>query len=136
MKSTFYILALNFFIISSCKKTDDIKPEIIVESPINKQTFRAGEEIIFKAIFKDNDELAQYKIDIHNNFDGHSHVVLASEAWEEVIIEELSGVEQKVERKLIIPADATIGDYDFIVKCIDVSGNEATLKSLGIIIEN
>lgn len=135
MKLNSVVIIFILLSIASCKKTDDIKPEMVVESPTNEQKIVSGAEITFKAVFKDNNELAQYKIDIHDNFDGHSHKV-ANEPWAEVIIGELKGKEEEIERKIAIPIDAAAGEYDFIVKCIDVAGNEATLKTLGVIIEN
>lgn len=42
-------------------------------SPLNCQVYRTGEEIPFRYTFTDNDALGSYNIEIHNNFDHHSH---------------------------------------------------------------
>ncbi|HET6243387.1 MAG: DUF4625 domain-containing protein [Bacteroidetes bacterium] len=126
MKNNLKLVLIALLAITSCKKKDDIKPLIELESPVTEQTFKPGEEIVFKAVFKDNIELAQFKIDIHDDFDGHSHKV-AIQPWAEIIVGELKGKEDMVEKKIVIPFDAAHGNYDFIVQCIDVSGNEASI---------
>jgi len=76
-----FILFLAFSI--SCETTDDIdkqKPEIDLSIddafPLNCDTLYFGESFTFKALFSDNLELGSVKafsIDIHHNFDHHSH---------------------------------------------------------------
>jgi hypothetical protein len=63
----------------SCEKgeTDKQKPEIDLSNagafPMNCDTLYFGETFIFKVMFTDNAELGSYSIDIHHNFDHHSH---------------------------------------------------------------
>jgi hypothetical protein len=73
----FIILSL-FFV--SCEKDEEIdteKPVIDLTIPdafpVNCDTLYFGESMVLKVVFSDNVELGSYSIDIHNNFDHHSH---------------------------------------------------------------
>ncbi len=75
-----FIVTLLVVVLYSCKKDDDIdteKPDIDLTIPgafpANCDTMYFGESFNFNALFKDNYELGSFSIDIHNNFDGHSH---------------------------------------------------------------
>jgi hypothetical protein len=134
LKHTSFILIMSLFVAAAgCRKPDDTRPDMNVITPSKNQTYVAGNEIEFHAVFTDNKELAEYKIDIHDNFDGHQHNV-QSQAWQEVIIGELSGKEETVKRNIVIPSSATPGPYHFDVKCIDKAGNESRYLSIEIII--
>jgi hypothetical protein len=51
--------------------------------PVNCDTLYFGEEFTIKLLLKDNVELGSYSIEIHNNFDHHSHSteVTECELW-------------------------------------------------------
>ncbi len=73
------IIALSFFL-GSCEKKEKIdkeKPVIDLSIqgafPNNCDTLYFGESFILKVKFIDNVQLGSYSIDIHNNFDHHSH---------------------------------------------------------------
>ncbi|MDD4636294.1 MAG: DUF4625 domain-containing protein [Bacteroidales bacterium] len=73
--SIFLLIALN-----SCEKNEDIdsqKPAIDLyiqdAFPDNCDTLYFGETFYMKTLFTDNVQLGSYSIDIHNNFDHHSH---------------------------------------------------------------
>ncbi|MFW5760341.1 MAG: DUF4625 domain-containing protein [Cyclobacteriaceae bacterium] len=77
-------LLLIFF--NSCEKEDEIdkvKPVIDLSIqnafPVNCDTLYFGESFELKVLFTDNAELGSYSIDIHNNFDHHSHTTEVSE---------------------------------------------------------
>jgi len=68
------------FAFNSCEKDEDIdsqKPEIDLNIqdafPVSCDTLYFGETFILKVKFTDNVQLGSYSIDIHNNFDHHSH---------------------------------------------------------------
>ncbi|MBP7210540.1 MAG: DUF4625 domain-containing protein [Paludibacteraceae bacterium] len=67
------------FACNSCEKDDidDQKPKIDLSIqdafPISCDTLYFGETFILKVKFTDNVQLGSYSIDIHNNFDHHSH---------------------------------------------------------------
>jgi hypothetical protein len=134
IKSLIFTTIILMVAISGCTKQDDVKPEILVASPTDSLSFLRGGEIVFKADFTDNKELSSYKIDVHGDFDKHAHGTQADVEWVEVFIGDLSGVKQSVERLIMVPATAKPGDYHFIVKCIDVAGNESKIKEIDIIV--
>ena len=75
-----FILFLALVILNVCRKDDDIdkqKPLIDLNIqgafPVNCDTIYFGESFIFKVLFSDNAELGSFSIDIHHNFDHHSH---------------------------------------------------------------
>ena len=74
--------ALIMSAITSCDKDDDKdidteKPQINASidgaSPANATTFYFGESIPVKLLLTDNAELGSFSVNIHNNFDHHSH---------------------------------------------------------------
>ena len=83
MKKIIYTLLLSVFLFSfaSCNKdeeeVDTQKPEIdiTVEEafPLNGSQLYFGEDFTIKMLLKDNQELGSYSIEIHSNFDHHSH---------------------------------------------------------------
>lgn len=81
-KLTAIAAAIIIAAVSSCNKDDDKtidieKPDIDISmndaSPANKATFYFGEGIPLKFLLSDNEELGSYSINIHSNFDHHSH---------------------------------------------------------------
>ncbi|MDQ1772994.1 DUF4625 domain-containing protein [Labilibaculum sp. A4] len=67
-------------IFNSCGKDEEIdkeKPIINLTAqnafPLSCDTLYFGESFDLKALFSDNVELGSFSIDIHNNFDHHSH---------------------------------------------------------------
>lgn len=81
MKKIFFtaLLTLVLFACSSDDSSDKdtTKPTIdltITDGfPTSCATVTKGNTIPFKALFSDNKELGSYSINIHNNFDHHSH---------------------------------------------------------------
>lgn len=140
---TYRILMMLFagiIAITSCKKeeNDDEAPVISVSTPSNNFSVNTGSEIHFEAVFTDNAELAQYKIEIHNAFDGHEHTHKTQEAdpWETVIIEDITGKSHNATQHIDVPADVAAGPYHMIVTCIDASGNEAEFVEVEFTIVN
>ncbi len=79
MKKTLIILTLAGFTLTACNKeeVDQEKPIInhaIGEAyPQNCDTLWMGETFTFTTEFTDNQELGSFSIEIHENFDHHSH---------------------------------------------------------------
>lgn len=72
------VVLIAFF--SNCGEKGDIdkeKPSIGLTGqdafPLNCDTLYFGEPFILKVLFSDNVELGSFSIDIHHNFDHHSH---------------------------------------------------------------
>lgn len=91
------------------------------------------QDIFLNLEFSDNANLAQYKIDIHNNFDCHSH---RSSPWEVLKIENIEGEVLKITETLTIPQESWSGNYHLQIQCIDESGNEADPLFYSIKIKN
>lgn len=158
MKANYLFVALVMvFFAMSCgnKKVDLIPPTIDVISytpaPIKDEicgtedpnVFRltGGEDLIFDVLFKDNESLAEYKIDIHNNFDCHGHgggvapkivvpnVNNQTNDWTVLDIQKISGLQAPVKRSLTVPENVTAGNYHFHIQVIDESGNDSPFSN-------
>ncbi|MBE8725198.1 DUF4625 domain-containing protein [Flavobacterium hungaricum] len=112
--------------------------------PIQCSTIERGQTITFKAVFSDNAALGSYSLDIHHNFDHHTHST-------EVVSCEMEAVKKPVKPMLFInnytipdgvknyeataqisiPADVDPGDYHFMIRLTDKEGWQ-TLKGLSI----
>ncbi len=137
-------LILYTSVLLSCSKEerDDELPEIIMSEaghfPQNCDTLYLGESFTLRARFKDNVELGSYSIDIHNNFDHHSHSTEMSECPMDPkktpvnpfrLIEQFDIPEGKREydamQVISIPADVDHGDYHLMVRLTDKTGWQA-----------
>ena len=94
-----------------------------------------GKEITLNLTFSDDRNLSQYKIDVHNNFDCHSHGRIAS-SWQVLKIEDVAGKKVELDEVLAVPESALAGDYHLQILCIDESGNEAEPIIYSIQVEN
>ncbi|TCK80874.1 DUF4625 domain-containing protein [Albibacterium bauzanense] len=139
--------------ISACKK--DSQPEIDTEYPeiditgtnaFPKQcaTIKRGETFIFSVILQDNAELGSISIDIHHNFDQHTHSTevkscdldpikipenpfLLIQSYD--IPENLKVFE--IEQEVSVPVGVDLGDYHFMIRLTDKEGWQ-TIKGLSI----
>ena len=147
--------AFILFVLTTCSK-DDVdtqKPEIDLTIsgafPVNCDTLYFGEPFTFTALFSDNRELGSYSIDIHNNFDHHSHTTEVSACSLDdikepvnpyVSIEEYT-IPQRLDTyqtslRITIPAgdgngDFDEGDYHFFISLTDKEG-WSTQKGLSV----
>lgn len=144
IKNAFALLSF-LFLFHSCNSddnnngVDNEKPVIdfTVENafPTSCATVTKGQSFIFKARFTDNLELGSYSLDIHNNFNHHSHdTEVASCNMEPVktpvnpftristhTIEE-GLIEYIAQQEITIPEDIDPGDYHFMIKLTDKQG--------------
>ena len=138
------------------------KPTIVSDgsfNPINCQVYHAGDTIAFRAVFTDNAELGKFTLEVHNNFDHHSHSTEADHDHEEGgecggeheheeahdgespwvynqtfdIPAGQTRFEAKVD--IAIPEDVAEGDYHFMVRLTDKAG-WMQLKSVSLRIED
>ena len=137
---------------TGCKKDkaeiDTAYPVIDISSstafPIQCSSLTRGQKVIFRASFSDNAALGSYSLDIHHNFDHHTHST-------EVINCTLAPVKPAVKpflliktfsipegsktyetnNEITIPADIDPGDYHFLIKLTDKEGWQ-TLKGISI----
>ena len=140
---------------TACSKDDDkdmtppvISDQGITANPINCQQYHPGDIIPFHYVMTDNQELGAYNIEIHNNFDHHSHSTEADDhdhemgecdddeehehehehsegnAWvynqDFAIPAGLRQYDARVE--IQIPADIDPGDYHFMIRLTDRAG--------------
>ncbi len=129
----------------ACGSSDDndtkdmTYPEIIQEGivavPTDCQVFKRGEVIPLNYVFKDDTELGAYNIEIHNNFDHHTHSTSSIEcemdekktpqsAW--VYNQDFSipaGSRSYTARiDIPIPENIDAGDYHFMIRLTDKAG--------------
>lgn len=162
-RSTLYLLYIFFAAavmgiavsMTSCSSDDDDdtkvndkeKPEIVdgkLPNPIDCQQYKRGETIAFRYTFTDNVELGNFNIEIHNNFDHHTHSTSAGDCpldakkspvnpWvynqDQTIPSGLKSYEAKVD--IAIPKDIDPGDYHFMIRVTDKTGWQQ-LKAVSI----
>jgi len=138
--SFFFFLSIALSIIScNPEDRDDEYPviDISIENafPQNCDTLFRGEYFTFQAKFTDNAELGAYTLNIHHNFDHHSHSSFDDECEMDpikdpvnplVLIEKFSipggSTSYLAEDIIWIPAIADTGDYHFQVFLTDREG--------------
>jgi len=143
-KSVFLPLLVVFATFISCKKEsnptvepgDTSPPTIVVATPTQEENFTGGNAIPFKATFSDNISLSEYRIEMHSDFDGHSHEKLTTVPFYFDTIVSITGKQHTGEFPIQIPLDVTAGKYHFMVTCIDAAGNEAEFVELDLQIQN
>ena len=140
-----FILVLSLTHFHSCKEEDIDKEKPAIDLtiqdafPVNCDTLYFGESYTLKIRFTDNAELGSYSIDIHNNFDHHSHSTEVEECnmdpdkepvnpW--VFIQDYeipAGLTEHVtDITLSLPSDCCgeydEGDYHFFISLTDAEG--------------
>ncbi|MDR2389473.1 MAG: DUF4625 domain-containing protein [Tannerellaceae bacterium] len=120
--------------LASCESGDTTKPVINLIEPAEGDVLEIGQDVHFEMELSDNDLLREYKVEIHNNFDNHSHEATRAEEtlvpfYFEQTWNDISGKKnaQVHHHDIVIPANAEPGDYHLEVFCTDASGNEAYL---------
>ena len=124
---------------SESKETDTEKPVINMDQedafPKPCDTIFAGRSFTFKAVFSDNVELGSYNIELHNNFDHHTHGSHTETCtldpdknpvnpfYFNQNYEIVSGSKTyNAETTVAVPDDIDSGDYHFMVKLTDKEG--------------
>ncbi len=153
MKKRFMTLMLPLAL-CACGSDDDetlkdmqqpvITEQGIVAIPTDCMVFHRGDTIRFNYVFTDDTELGAYNIEVHNNFDHHTHSTSASECEMEpskqpqkpwVYNQDFTipaGQRQYDARQdIVIPQDKDTGDYHFMVRVTDRAGWQQ-LKSMAI----
>ncbi len=145
MKSKNILYLVLLCALSACNSNDDElqkdteKPIIselnIVANPIDCQVYHPGDVIPFHYIMTDNLELGAYNIEVHNNFDHHTHSTTAIDCpldpekqpqhpWVFNKDYEIpAGLHSFDARHDIqIPTDIDCGDYHFMIRLTDRAG--------------
>ncbi|WGQ10894.1 DUF4625 domain-containing protein [Pedobacter gandavensis] len=139
--------------LSNCSKDkaepiDTTYPEINTDMaqafPKQCSVLKRGEKFVFKVLITDNAQLGSLSVDIHHNFDHHTHSTELEEC-------EMAPIKQAVKPFLLIkniaipaglksyevnaeievPADVDPGDYHFMIRLTDKEGWQ-TIKGLSI----
>jgi hypothetical protein len=138
---------VSVFLIIACEKEDldTQKPEIDVTIPgafpsTCSDTIFFGEPFTLKVLLSDNVELATYSLDIHHNFDHHSHSTVVTECELNPVKEPVNPItfienldipqglkEYETDVLITIPASNNAGQYDegdyhFHIKLTDKEG--------------
>ncbi|TQI70542.1 uncharacterized protein DUF4625 [Gramella sp. Hel_I_59] len=135
MKHYFKILAvlLTVTAFTACSDDDDAldsqKPTIVMSEPEDGEAFEIGGELHFDIDLTDNDGLASYKVDIHNNFDGHTHSVVKQETeepWSYQQTFQIDGNPTSFEahEHIAILEGIAEGEYHLGVIVVDAAGNQ------------
>lgn len=139
---------------ASCEKKDNKKTDesiniTVIETSVPKSVgticehqednvlvVTSGETLSIQYKLHSGVGLAQYKIEVHNNFDCHGHDNPPSLTWEVNKIVELSGKDTTLTDVITIPEDAKSGNYHYMIRLIDVLGNEAEFVEFNISVKN
>jgi hypothetical protein len=139
----FWLMLIMLFLVSCDKEDRDTElPEIFMSGgehfPHNCDTIYLGESFTFRALFTDNVELGSYSIDIHHNFDHHSHSTDLSDCAMEpdkaavnplLYINQFeipAGLREYNASQIIeVPEDVDAGDYHLMVRLTDRTGWQA-----------
>lgn len=158
MKKISFLTALILLTIalSNCSKDktepiDTTYPEIDITAqdafPKQCSVIKSGDKFTFRALFSDNAQLGSVSIDIHHNFDHHTHSTEISECSIDplktpvkpfLLIRDFpipTGQKTyKVNEEITVPADVDPGDYHFMIRLTDKEGWQ-TIKGLSIKIQ-
>jgi hypothetical protein len=139
----------------ACQGNED---EIDTQAPIINMAFdeafpqqcevlQRGETYTIETLFTDNFELGSYSLDIHHNFDHHTHSTDVTECERQPIKEAVnpwliiegheipSGQKShRISLPLSVPTDVDTGDYHLMIKLTDKEGWQ-TIKGIWIIVQ-
>jgi hypothetical protein len=146
----FFITLLLTSFASSCDKADkdDVYPVIDMQGadayPKDCDTLYIGESFVFRAAFSDNQELGAFSIDIHQNFDHHTHSSSIVECPLDPVKSPVNpflfisenaipaGVKSyPATETILITPDVDPGDYHMMVRLTDREGWQ-TLKGISV----
>jgi len=150
MKEKVFTLSL-LCALCACSSSDEEDTEYpvitdkgITANPIDCQVYERGDVIPFNYVFTDDTELGSYNIEIHNNFDHHTHSTSSTEC---TLDEKKTAVNGWVYNEdfsipagqiiynsridIQIPTDIDAGDYHFMIRVTDKAGWQQ-LKAMSI----
>lgn len=147
-RTTLCVGALSLFFACSSDDRDMEKPSIDMSGanafPSTCDVVYRGESFTLKALFTDNDALGNYNIDVHENFDNHSHSTDNVHCEHDGIkkpenpfhFNQDFGIPEgsssfSAENTIAIPDDVDTGDYHLSIRVTDKSGWQQ-IKAIGI----
>ncbi|RYY56039.1 MAG: DUF4625 domain-containing protein [Chitinophagaceae bacterium] len=144
---------LTLLVFAGCSKDNDNAPD--TEYPVIDVTATGsfptqcsevvrGRPFVFRAIFSDNNSLGSTSIDIHHNFDHHSHSTEVNDCDMDpkktpvkpfLLVKTFplpaGSTTYQINEEILIPADIDPGDYHFLIRLTDSEGWQ-TLKGLSM----
>ena len=148
----YILVVIAAFLLTACgedeKPTIDLEyPEIIVTEssfPIQCSEVNRGGKLLFSALFRDNVELGGYSLDIHHNFDQHTHSTEVNDCESDPVKSAVDPMlfiqtytipaglsEYQAEAEIDIPSEIDPGDYHFMIRLTDNEGWQ-TLQGISI----
>lgn len=125
------------FLFTACEDNNDndtTPPTINLLEPAEGDVLKIGSDIHFELELSDNEMLGSYKVDVHSNFDGHTHSRAIKNEGETIAFSfqkswDLSDQKNaKIHHhEIVIPENATPGKYHLMVFCTDKAGNESNI---------
>ena len=122
----------------------DILPAGDDTAPLNCQEYPRGGAIFFDYLFTDDSELGAYNLEVHNNFDHHTHSTEAGECRQDAVKQPVNpwiynqsfsipsgSTSFEARQTIAVPSDVDPGEYHFMIRLTDRSGWQQ-LKSLSI----
>ncbi|NVK28098.1 MAG: DUF4625 domain-containing protein [Flavobacteriia bacterium] len=140
LKSFLPILILSLAFVSCSKERVDTEaPEftsVLVNGESRAVTVQAGSDLMMTISAKDNENVSQIKIDIHEAFDGHEHGKVEVNPWTYVKILSVSGSAVTATDRPTIPIDVAAGPYHAVFRVLDDNGNEGAFIERTVVIQN
>ncbi len=116
----------------------------ITANPIDCQVYKRGDVIPFQYVFTDNKALGSYNIEIHNDFDHHTHSTSATDcpldAKKEPVNPWVYNQDFTIpaasksftgRQDIKIPTTIDTGDYHFMIRLTDEAGHQQ-IKGIAI----
>lgn len=147
---------LILFLLTNCSKDnnstiDTTYPEIdnTASDAFPKQcsVIKRGETFTFRALLTDNSQLGSVSVDIHHNFDHHTHSTEVDDCGMEPVKKAVKpfllirdfpipagSKSYHLNTEITVPADIDPGDYHFMIRLTDKEGWQ-TIKGLSVKIQ-
>lgn len=146
------MVTILIMLLNSCKKDDQeidtVYPEIDITAqdafPKQCSIIKRGEKFIFTMTLSDNHELGSVSVDIHHNFDHHTHSTEVNNCNADpvkipitpfLLIKDFNlpagQTTYRIAQEIIVPSDVDAGDYHFLIRLTDKEGWQ-TIKGLSI----
>lgn len=95
-----------------------------------------GDTVFLELHLTGENDLAQYKLEVHENFDCHGHEERPAQApWDLRQVTDLSSKDTLIATYLPVPAEAARGNYHFNIHLLDREGNEAEHVEFSLVLE-
>jgi hypothetical protein len=118
----------------SNEPVDVTAPVLEITEPVNGEFLAAGEDVHLLGTLSDDRELAEFQVDVHNNFDGHAHGRVTGTLDDPSLLKwsiterfpvpaGRMSYDIDLHDELIVPANTMAGPYHLIVSAVDKAGN-------------